>query len=749
MKVGREAAIALGAFLLGASGKAPRLLAGENPHLTVRLARGPITVDGSLEDPGWRGAAEIRDFYEISPGDNTPSKVGTTAWVTYDDRFFYVAIKCDDPRPKDIQAQYVERDHVNSDQDFAGIMLDTRDDGRTGIEFFVNPYGIQDDFVRDESVVNGSSEDASPDFHWDSAARITAQGWQLEMRIPFSSLRYGRTDPQTWGIVVFRSLTRDFRYQIASNRAPRESSCFICHALKLEGLAGLPRGSHVVVAPYGTLTESGVPLEGPGSPFRNEPVRGNGGLDLKWVPDENFALDGTLNPDFSQIESDVAQISANNRFALFYAEKRPFFMERSQLFNSPVQAIYTRTITSPRWGARASGDSGGTAWTVLAAEDRGGGAVIIPGPARSSLAPQDLSSFVAIGRAEHNLSGRSFAGVLVTDREVEGGGHNRVFGPDFLWAPNDQDQIAGQFLLSATQTPDRPDLSPDWDGRSFSSRALTAQWTHSSTHWNWNAVYRDLGEGFRADVGFVPQVGIREFSANPNYVFYTTGLFSRVIPVVFGDYVAGTSGGTVTSNLAQGIAFQGKAGLNGEIDYYSHDLERAGPNLLPARHWALNVYVGPGGFLSSVSLQAHLGDAIDYIGDRAGRGGDATTSIRLRPTRHLQLQFDGAFQWLNLSGERLFTSRVERLKATYVFDPRVFLRAIGQYVRTDYAPSRYPVPVPATAGGFQGSALLGYQLDWQSVLYLGYGDNRALSEDARLLKAGRDFFLKISYAFQR
>ncbi len=129
----------------------------------------------------------MRDFYEISPGDNTPPKVKTTAWITYDDAFLYVAIKCDDPRPQEIRAQHVERDHVYNDQDFAGIMLDARNDGRTGIEFFVNPYGIQDDFVLDESIVNGSSEDVAPDFHWDSAARITPDGWQLEIGIPFSS----------------------------------------------------------------------------------------------------------------------------------------------------------------------------------------------------------------------------------------------------------------------------------------------------------------------------------------------------------------------------------------------------------------------------------------------------------------------------------------------------------------------------------------------------------------------------------
>ncbi len=295
----------------------------------------------------------------------------------------------------------------------------------------------------------------------------------------------------------------------------------------------------------------------------------------------------------------------------------------------------------------------------------------------------------------------------------------------------------------------RSDLAPDWDGRSFSSRAFTFGWNHSGEHWNWNGLYKDLGDGFRADVGFVPQVGVREGNASVNYVFYTGGLFSRVIPVLFGDYVADTERRTVTSVVAPGVAFQGKAGLNGEIDYYAHDLERAGPNLLPGRHWAFNLYLTPGGLVPTVSLQGHLGDAIDYIGNRAGRGGDATLSVGLRPTRHLQFQFDGAVQWLNLSGKRLFTAQVERLKTTYVFDRRAFVRLIGQYVRTDFTPELYPVPVPAVVGGFEGSALLGYQLNWQSVPYLGYGDSRVLSENAQLLRSGRDLFLKVSYAFQR
>ena len=707
-------------------------------HVSISRAAGPITIDGSLVDPGWKGAAEIHTFFELSPGDNPPPKVRTTAFVTYDDTSFYVAIRCDDPRPREIRAQYVERDHVASDQDFAGIMLDTKNDGRTALELFVNPYGIQDDFVRDESVVSGSNEDASPDFHWDSAARITATGWQLEMRVPFSTLRYGKGDPLTWGLVVFRNWPRDFRYQIASNPAPRDSSCFICHESKIEGLTGLPRAGHVVLAPYGTLTESGVPRDGPGSVYRNDPIRGSGGLDLKWTPSGNTTFDATLNPDFSQIESDVAQISANNRFALFYPEKRPFFMEQSQLFNSPIQAIYSRTITSPRWGARATGEADGNAWTALVAEDRGGGTAVIPGPSASTSADEDSAALVAIGRVQHAFEGRSFAGFLVTDREVEGGSHNRVFGPDFQWTPSDQDQIAGQFLISSTETPNRPDLSPDWNGRSFTAHALNLTWNHSGTHWNYSAAYRDLADGFRADLGYVPQVGIREAVASVSYVFYTLGFLSRVNPFLLGDEVTDTSGHAVTSIVEPGISVQGKAGLSAELDYNAHDLERAGTALLPNPHAHFNLGLNPGGFLSSVSLDGHFGSAIDYIANRSGKGEDVTLSFTARPTRHVQLDVNFAGQWLDLEGRRLFTAQVERLKVTWVFDKRTFVRLIGQYVRTDYAPELYPVVVPPTNGSFQASALLGYQLNWSRLpAQLAVGALPRIRRQPRDLGAGR------------
>ncbi len=156
------------------------------------------------------------------------------------------------------------------------------------------------------------------------------------------------------------------------------------------GLSGLPEGGHLVVAPYATARQEATPEAGPGSPLENGSIEGDAGVDIKWTPGSNHALDATVNPDFSQVEADAAQIAVNRRFALFFPEKRPFFLEGVDLLETPIQAVYTRTITSPRWGLRATGKIGESAYTVLVTEDRGGGSVILPGPLLLELRPAGL-----------------------------------------------------------------------------------------------------------------------------------------------------------------------------------------------------------------------------------------------------------------------------------------------------------------------------------------------------------------------
>lgn len=720
------------------------------PPLHVPRAAGLVAVDGELGDPGWVGAAVIDTFWETAPGNNVPPKVKTTAWVTYDDRNVYIAVKCDDPEPQKIRAPYADRDNVIGTDDNVAIFLDTRNDRRSAVELRVNPRGIQGDAVYNDANAN---EDFSPDFFYDTAARITAEGWQAELRVPFSTLRYPSADPQAWGILVWRNYPCEYRYALHSSPIPRGGNCYICRSLELTGLTGLPSASHLVVAPYATTGQSGVPRDpaDPAAGLVDEPVTFDAGGDLKWTPSASLAVDGTINPDFSQVEADVAQISVNTRFALFYPEKRPFFLESVDLLDTPIQAVYTRTITSPRWGARATGKVGSTAFTALVSQDRGGGLVIVPGPAGSDFAPQDFGSYGAVARARHDL-GSSFAGFLVTDREVDGGGYNRVLGPDFQWRLSGSDLLTGQALVSFTETPDRPDLSPDWDGRSFSSRAFRLGYQHNTERWNGNVLYRDYGDGFRADVGYVPQVGFREGLVGGGYTFYPTGLFSLVQPAGQVLYQVDTDGALLTRRAFVGVFFQGRYNLTGEIDL-SSEAVRVQEELLSKQQLVFFAQVDPSRRFPRIGINGLLGEEVDYANARIGRGGEVGLDATVRPTDHLEATVHADLQWLDVTNEaglrgRLFTAFVGRLKATYNFSARTSLRLIGQWVGTDRNPELYTFPVPERDGEWAGSALFAYRLNWQTVFFLGYDDNRVLDGARSLQPQGRQLFLKVSYAFQ-
>ena len=444
--------------LLDPSWAAAQASFDNGPPITIAKRTGEIKIDGELGDPGWEDAQPIGPWWETNPGDSIapPAGVESVAWMTYDDGFLYALFRFDDPDAKQIASQLGDHDQIGGGNisDYGGIILDPRGDGKVAQMFLANASAVQYDAISSDA----SGEDNSPDFFWESAAKRTAKGWQLEIRIPFSSIRYRDANPDRWGILFYRNRPRDFRYQYFTSKLPRDRNCFICNVRPLTGLADLPKGSHWVIAPYVSGSRVERPRGELGQPLDEETNDATGGLDVKWLPNPNTVVDLTVNPDFSQIESDTAQITANERFAIFQPERRPFFLESVDLFSTQLQAVYTRTFTDPRWGARVTGGSDKTKYTLLLGQDQGGGLVVLPGSNSSDFALQDFAATVAIGRVRREL-GRSFVSLLYSGREIDGGGSNRVFGPDFEWRPTEQDTVTGQFLVSASQTPDRPDLA--------------------------------------------------------------------------------------------------------------------------------------------------------------------------------------------------------------------------------------------------------------------------------------------------
>jgi hypothetical protein len=713
------------------------------PPMDIRRAAGAIDIDGDLADAGWQGALTFDNFVETSPGDNVPAKVKTTVWLTYDQKYFYVGIKADDPDPSKIRAPFVDRDQVLGTDDNIAVFLDARNDHRAALELRVSPRGIQADGVFNDS--NGN-EDFSPDFFYDTAAKITGEGWQAEYRIPFSSLRYPKADPQSWGILVWRNYPRDFRYAFHSSTIERGSPCLVCHEHEIRGFSDLPNTKHMVIAPYLSAARDGVREGGPGTDFGYEESF-DGGLDFKWNPTASSAIDATINPDFSQIESDAAQIGANQRFAIFYPEKRPFFLEGVDLFDTPIQAVYTRTITDPSWGLRTTGKSGDFGYTLLVARDHGGGLVLLPGPQGTGLAPQEFQSTVAIGRLRKDF-GLSYAGLLWTDREIEGGGHNRVLGPDFQWRPNDLDFVTGEVLFSQTENPDLPAISPAFDGARESGHDATFSWGRNAKKYDFFFRGDDVSEGFRADDGFITQNGFRNLVAGAGLRFYPGGQIRFLRTYAFGNQSRQIGDGRLDHDYGAGVFAIGGHNLNGSVEVHDQEV-RVGGQLLSQQFVQLFVQVDPGRRLPRIGFDGQTGDQIDFDNGREGTGSALHLYAQIRPTDHLELQADARRSWVDVDGGRLFTARVERLKTTYVFNRRALLRLIGQYVRTDSDPALYSFPVDARQGGFSGSALFSYKLNWQTVLFLGYGDNRTLLEDSSLLRSSNAVFFKISYAIQR
>src|SRR5262249_10022904 len=283
-------------------------------------------------------------------------------------------------------------DAISGQLDYGGVIIDTRNDGKSAQMFLADARGLQYDALTNDAT----GEDSSPDYFWDAAGKVTSRGWQLQIRVPFSSLRYSNADAPTMGILLYRNYPRERHYQFFSARLPRDVNCFICNSSKLNGLTELPHGSHLVVAPYGASSQSSAPVAGLGSPLHSENVEWNGGGGGKGEPGAAVAIGGTINPDLSPNEFDGAQITANQRLALSHPEKRPFFLEGSDLMSTPINAVYTRAITDPNAGLRATGKDGKTAYVVLGTQDAGGGVAVIPGAQGSEFAPQDFVSNVGI-----------------------------------------------------------------------------------------------------------------------------------------------------------------------------------------------------------------------------------------------------------------------------------------------------------------------------------------------------------------
>jgi hypothetical protein len=736
------AVLALGAPLAAAQEGTAKREPRTQPY-RIERATSPIVIDGALDEPAWGAAAVVELTYETRPAENEPPPVQTQVLLTYDDRHLYVGFRAHDPDPSAIRAHLTDRDSAFSD-DFVGIVLDTFNDERRAFEFFINPLGVQMDMFNDDV---GGNEDESWDAIWDSAGRIGAEGYAVEIAIPWSSLRFPRTEgEQTWGFDALRFYPRTQRHRIASQPMDRNVTCYLCQISKMTGFAGITPGRNLEITPTLTGTRTDRREDFPRGGFTEGEADTELGVTGRWGITPNLALSAALNPDFSQVEADAAQLDVNTQFALFFPEKRPFFLEGADFFTTPFNAVFTRNVADPSWGLKLTGKEGRNAVGVFVAQDERTN-LILPGNQGSDEVSLAQESTDAVVRLRRDFGASSAFGVLLTGREGDGYS-SRLGGIDGLYRITESDSVRLQILSSRTDYPGRlggerfPAPPGPLDGH-----AVFLGYDHSSRNWNVFGRYEEVGEGFRADMGFLPKVDYELIVGGVERTWYGEG----------DDWLTSWSVGADWDQTRD----QGGRLLERETEV---TVEGEGPRQLffflqtgwrdrffngvtfDERYWSAFGEMDPTGDLY-LSFFVRRGDEIDFANTRAAEILQLESALRYDFGLHLRARISHVLQRLDVPGGRLFEANLAQASLVYQFTVRTFLRAILQYTGVERTPGLYLARVDASTERLFSQFLFSYKLNPQTVFFAGYSDNALGDERIDLTRQNRTLFVKLGYAW--
>jgi hypothetical protein len=709
----------------------------------IGRADSAIVVDGVLDEAAWGSALTLRLEYETRPAENSAPPVETECLVAYDDDRFYVGFRAFDPDPGSIRAHLQDRDTIFGD-DMVGFKLDPFNDERRAFQFFVNALGVQFDSLEDD--VSGN-EDHSWDVIWSSRGRITDEGYVVEIAVPFHQLRFPKGGgTQTWGFDAVRFYPRSQTHRIALQPVDRDIQCQLCQMSKVRGLEGITPGRNIELVPTVTSGRTDQRDDFPDGPLTEGSVDSELGFTGRWGMTPNLTLNVALNPDFSQVEADSAQLDVNNRFALFFEEKRPFFLEGADFFSTPLDVVFTRNVADPSWGGKVTGKQGPHAMGVFVARDQLTN-LIFPGSTGSEGTSLDLESTDAVVRYRRDFGESSALGVLVTSREGDGYS-NRVAGIDGLWRLGESDSIRFQSLTSQTEYPLDVALEFDQPAGSFSGRAHRIDYSHNAREWDWSARYVDVGSDFRADMGFMPRGDYRFVSGDISRTWWgdDEDWFTEIRVSGDWDRTEDQAGQMLEEEVEVDFDITGPMQSRLSVGVGTSDEFFDGvtfDNLSSYRTW---VEVRPSGKFW-LGMFTGYDDAIDFANTRAGTRFRWEPSIRLNVGLRLRLTLDHDLQEFEVDEGTLFEANLTQLRLVYQFNVRTFFRTIVQYRDVERDPSLYEEAVEAMTERLFTQFLFSYKLNPQTVLFLGYADNREGDEIIDLTERNRTLFFKFGYAF--
>jgi hypothetical protein len=491
-----------------------------------RFVKAPL-IDGKLDDDIWLQAVVLKDFYQINPGDNIAPSQPTEVRLGYDSRFLYVGVHAFDD-PAKVRATVAARDNVFG-EDNLRIFLDTFNDQRKAYVLGFNPLGVQQDGIMTE----GGGTDYSVDIVMESKGELTPDGWTLEVAIPFKSLRYEAGKDKLWGFHLWRNIDR-FNDEIDSwVPISRDRPGTLTQAAHLTGLEGVSTERTLEVIPSLTLSETGKRVSAlsgvtgavsdPGR-ILNKPFKFDPGLTLKYGLTPTITLDMALNPDFAQVEADQTVVTANQRFPIFFEEKRPFFLEGIDIFQTALQPVHTRAISDPDVALKLTGKRGRNTFGVLLASDNAPGNFSEEDRANTANLPGiqrflDKNAFIGILRLKRDVGKESSLGLLATSYDfIEQ--HNKLLGIDGRFKLNTQTVLNFQVLgttsrrcfAAPTSNPYEPAASePCFNGTGRTTRDFYRtgnglgyyyNLNKSDRHWTFQLHGEGRSRDYRADVGF-------------------------------------------------------------------------------------------------------------------------------------------------------------------------------------------------------------------------------------------------------
>jgi len=729
-----------------------------SPTLRIPRVSRPPRIEDFLNHSTRQAELVVTGFRQFDPGDGTPVSEPTWAYLSYDQKNLYVVFVCKDSAAT-VRAHLARREQISED-DVVGIVLDTFHDRRRAYHFQTNPLAVQSDSI----ITEGQDEDFNFDTLWYSQGRLTPDGYIVWMAIPFKSLRFPDVPMQTWGFAVSRTIVRRGETSYWPYITRREQG-FVQQLATLEGLEGISPGHNVQVIPYGLFATARVLNQQPPAFHHAQDERG--GLDSKFIFRDALTLDLTVNPDFSQVESDDPQVTIDQRFRVFFPEKRPFFIENAGLFQTPINLFFSRDIADPQYGARLTGKLG--RWTLagLLIDDRAEG---------ESLPPTDPNfgdrAGIGVVRIQREFASQSSLGLLGTSLDF-GPFSNRVFGFDARLKLTPHWVLAFQGVESYTH---------NIDGSRKSGPAYLAQLSFTGRHFSYAGDYSDISPKFETDLGFVPRVDVRQTDQFVGYFWRPEhGVVQAFGPVanMFINWNRQTDLQDWQASIGFDVLLTGRT----EVQL--------------SRGEAFELFDGFGFRKHSTAIESETewwkwlainfryaqGDRTNYfppapLSPFLASSRDAQLSFIFRPTPRFRLDQTYIYERLGTLrgstpsgttlGASIFNNHLLRSKLNYQFTRELSLRTIFDYnavlanqslvdLNTAFS-STVPNAIVPTKH-FTADFLLTYLLHPGTAFYVGYTDNY---EDLNLSPAGnsiirtgsptvstgRQFFVKASYLFR-